>query len=61
MVSDYKQDDWVLSPAEAKEFSSIPYVQIITEAHPTSYPMGTRDPFSGLKSGRVVTLTTHPI
>jgi hypothetical protein len=50
----------VRSPTGAEDFSSSPCVQTGFEAHPASYPMGTEDPFPGGKSGRGVTLTTHP-
>jgi hypothetical protein len=36
---------WVRSPAEEKEFSSSLCVQTSSEAHPASYPMGTRGTF----------------
>jgi hypothetical protein len=32
----------------------------LAEVYPASYPMGTGDPFPGIKRGRRVTLTTHP-
>jgi hypothetical protein len=50
----------VRSPAEAKDTSSSPCVQTSSEAHPASYPVGTRGPFPGVKHGRGMTLTTHP-
>jgi hypothetical protein len=31
-----------------------------SEAHPASYPMSNRGPFPDVKSGRSVTLITHP-
>jgi hypothetical protein len=37
----------VRSPAEAKNFSSSLCVQTSSEAHPTSYPVGTGGPFPG--------------
>jgi hypothetical protein len=46
--------------AEIKNFSSILCVQTSSEAHPASYPMGIGGPFSGVKRGRGVTLTTLP-
>jgi hypothetical protein len=52
-VSDYGLDDraiGVLSPAEAKDFSSILCVQTGSGAHSASCPMGTGDPFSGGKA-----------
>jgi hypothetical protein len=36
-------------PTEAKDFSSSLFDQTSSEAHPASYPMGTRGPFSGDK------------
>jgi hypothetical protein len=64
IVSDYGLDDReieVLSPTEAKDFSSILCVQTGSGAHPASYTMGTGGPFRGLKRCRGVTLTTHPV
>jgi hypothetical protein len=58
----YLTTDWinrVLTLAEAKEFSSSLSVQTSYEAHPASYPMGTRGPFPGLNCGRDMTLTTQ--
>jgi hypothetical protein len=55
--------DWttgVRYPAGAKDFPSNLCVQTGSEAHPASCTMGTGDPFPGTKSGRDVTLTTHP-
>jgi hypothetical protein len=52
IVSDYGLDDraiWVQSPAGAKEFSSILFVQTGSGAHSASCPMGTRGPFLGGK------------
>jgi hypothetical protein len=52
-VSDYGLDNWAIgvrSPAGAKNFSSILYVQTGFEAHPASCPMGTAGPFSGGKA-----------
>jgi hypothetical protein len=49
------------SPAEAKDFSSSLGVQTSSETHPASYPMGTGGPFQGVKGGRGVKLTIHPI
>jgi hypothetical protein len=62
-VSDYGLDDRVTrvqSPAGAKDFSSNLCVQTGSGAHPASCTMGTGGPFPGSKSGRAVTLTTHP-
>jgi hypothetical protein len=44
----------------AEDFSSSPYVQTGSGAHPASYPMGTGALSPGIKRGRGVTLTTHP-
>jgi hypothetical protein len=62
IVSDYGLDDreiGVRSPAGAKDFSSSLFVQTGSGAHPASCTMGTGGPFSGVKRGRGVTLTTH--
>jgi hypothetical protein len=40
----------VRSLAEAMNFSSSLFVQTTPKANPTSYPMGTRDPFLGNKA-----------
>jgi hypothetical protein len=40
----------VRSPAEAKDFSSIPCVQTGSGAHPASCTMGTGGPFTGGKA-----------
>jgi hypothetical protein len=53
IVSDYRLDDratGVRSPAEEKDFSSSLCVQTSFEAHPASYPIDTRVPFSGGKA-----------
>jgi hypothetical protein len=53
IVSDYGLDDQEIgfrSPADAKDFSSILYVQTGSEAHPASCPMGTGGPFPGAKA-----------
>jgi hypothetical protein len=64
IVSDYGLDDRVIevrSPTGAEDFSSSPFVQTGSEAHPASYPIGTGGSFPrGVKRGRGVTLTTHP-
>jgi hypothetical protein len=63
IVSDYGLDDraiGVRSPAEADDFSSILCVQTGSGAHPASCTMGIGGPFSGVKRGRGVMLTTHP-
>jgi hypothetical protein len=52
-VSDYGLDDRAIevrSPAEAKDFYSILYVQTGSDAHPASCPMGTGGPFPGGKA-----------
>jgi hypothetical protein len=46
-VPDYRVDDWGSIPGRGKGFSSGPYVQTSSEAHPASYPMGTGVPFPG--------------
>jgi hypothetical protein len=48
------------SPAEAKDFPSSLCAQTGSDAHPSSYPMGTGGPIPGVKCGRGATLTTHP-
>jgi hypothetical protein len=51
-VSGYRPDDWAMqvqSLTEAKNFSSILWVQASSWAHPASCPMGTRAPFPGDK------------
>jgi hypothetical protein len=42
-------------------FSSSLYIQTRSEAHPASYPMGTRGPFLRIKHSWGMTLTTHPL
>jgi hypothetical protein len=61
MMSDYRLDDRVSSPGREKNFSSSLCVQTSSEDHPVSYPMGTGILPPGVKCGRGVTLTTHPI
>jgi hypothetical protein len=64
IVSDYGLDDraiGVRSPAGAEDFSSSLCVQTGSEAHPASCTMGTGVLSPGLKRGRGVMLTTHPI
>jgi hypothetical protein len=46
-------------PGRDNNFSLFHNVQIVSGAHPGSYTMGTGGCFSGVKSGRVVKLTTH--
>jgi hypothetical protein len=63
IMSDYGLDDPAIRvryPARAKDFSCNLCVQTGSEAHPASYTMGTGGPFPEAKSGRGVTLTTHP-
>jgi hypothetical protein len=53
IVSDYGLDDraiGVRSPARAKDFSSILWVQTGSGAHPASCKMGTGGPFPGVKA-----------
>jgi hypothetical protein len=64
IVSDYGLDDraiGVRSPAGIKDFSSILCVQTGSGAHqpPVQWLPGVLSP--GVKRGRSVTLTTHPI
>jgi hypothetical protein len=60
-VSDYRLDrgNGVQFPEEAKNFSSSLCVQISSEAHRASYPVGTADPFLGVQRVRGATLTGH--
>jgi hypothetical protein len=55
-VSDCRLDERGSILSEAKDISSSLCVQTGSEAHPASYPMGTWDPFLGVKRGRDVTL-----
>jgi hypothetical protein len=53
IVSDYGLDDRAIevrSSKEAEDFSSSPYVQTGSGAHPASYPIGTGGPFPGSKA-----------
>jgi hypothetical protein len=62
-VSGYGLDDratGVRSPAGARDFSSNLCVQTGSGAHPASCTVGTGGPFTGIKRGQGVTLTTHP-
>jgi hypothetical protein len=59
-LSDYRLHDRDRSPAETKDSSSSPCLQTSSEAHPTSYPMGTSSSFLGVTRVRSVTLTSHP-
>jgi hypothetical protein len=63
IVSGYGLDDRAIEvrfPAGTKDFSSILCVQTGSGAYPVSCTMGTGGPFSRVKRGRGVTLTTHP-
>jgi hypothetical protein len=63
-VSDYGLDDraiGVQSPAGAEDFSSSLCVQTGSEAHPASCTMGSGVLSPGVKRGRGVTLTIHPL
>jgi hypothetical protein len=48
-------------PAEVKGIFSSVRVQTSSEGHPASYPMDTGRPFPGVKRGRCMALTTHPL
>jgi hypothetical protein len=64
IVSGYGLDDRAIevrSPAEARDFYSNLTVQTGSGAHPASFTMGNGVLSPGVKSGRSVTLTTHPI
>jgi hypothetical protein len=52
----YSMDDRGSITGTRKFLSSSLCVQTSSKAHPASYPMG-----AGVKRGRGVTLTTHPI
>jgi hypothetical protein len=61
IMSGYGLDDRVIdvrSPAEVKDFLCSLCVQTGSGAHPASCPLGTVCPFTGVKLGRRVTLTT---
>jgi hypothetical protein len=58
-MSDYSLDDRSSIAGTGKGFSSSRCVQTSSEAHQVSCPLGTGDPFPGVKRGRRVTLTTH--
>jgi hypothetical protein len=51
-VSDYGLDDRAIEVRSltGADFSSSPYVQTGSGAHPASYPMGTRGSFPGDKA-----------
>jgi hypothetical protein len=51
----------VRSPKEAEDFSSNLCVQTCSGAHPASCTMGTGGSFPGVKRGRGVMLSTHPL
>jgi hypothetical protein len=56
--------DWmngVRSLVMIKDFFPSICVQIISEAYPASYAMGTKVIFPGIKGGRDMMLTTYPI
>jgi hypothetical protein len=60
----YLTTDWstgVWSPVKQKDFSSSLGIHSSSKAHPASYPMGTGGRFPGVKRGRGVTVTTHPV
>jgi hypothetical protein len=64
IVSGYGLDDRAIevrSPAESRDFSSSLCVQTGCGAHPASCPVGTGVLSPGVKGGRGMTLTTHPI
>jgi hypothetical protein len=65
VVSGYGLDDRAIQvqfPAEAKDFSSNLWVRTGPGAHTASCPMVTGGVLSpGVKRGRGVTLTTHPV
>jgi hypothetical protein len=61
MVSDYRLDDQDSRPGRAKNFFCSVCVQTSSETDPASSPMGNGGPFPGVKRGRGVKLTTHPI
>jgi hypothetical protein len=61
-VSDYKLDNRVTGVrylAEAKNFFCSLCVQISSEAHPASYPMGTIGPFPEAKLSQGMILTAN--
>jgi hypothetical protein len=46
------------SPAGARDFSLLHRIQTGSGAHPASYPVGTGDPFLGIKkAGKILMLT----
>jgi hypothetical protein len=51
VVSDYKLDDRSMITGRGKGLSSSLCVQMSSEVHPASYPIGTRGPFPGGKAG----------
>jgi hypothetical protein len=55
IVPDYSLDERGSIPYKGRGFSSS------SEAHSASYPVRTGSNFPGVKRGRAVTLTTHPI
>jgi hypothetical protein len=50
LTTDWTTERWVRSLTEAEDFSSNVCVETCSEAHPASYPMGTRAPFPGCKA-----------
>jgi hypothetical protein len=63
-VYDYRLDDQATglrSSAEAKDFSFSLCILTSSEAHPAFYPVSTGILSPGIKRGRGVTLTTHPL
>jgi hypothetical protein len=64
LLSDYGLDDRAIevrSLAGAEEFSCNFCVQTGSGAHPASCAMDEESPFPVVKSGRGVTVTTHPV
>jgi hypothetical protein len=57
----YDREIGVRSLTDAEDFSSILCVQTGSGAHSPSYALGTGVLYPGVKGGRGVTLTTHPI
>jgi hypothetical protein len=49
----------MFDPRQRKRFSCSLFVKTKSEAHPASYPVGFGGPFSNVKRGRGVTLTTR--
>jgi hypothetical protein len=55
------ETEWlgIQSPAGPKDFSLSLCIQTRSEVKPASYPIGTGDPFSGIKHKWGMMLTTH--